>query len=101
MYKSGSKGCSFLYPLTVIWGILIKFHSKKWTGVSSSLLQEEEERVPHTKPFWNSIMRTFNAEKLRLIYFLMKYGRKRRSEEHTSELQSPLNLVCRLLLEKK
>src|SRR2546426_381009 len=28
-------------------------------------------------------------------------GRVRRSEEHTSELQSPCNLVCRLLLEKK
>src|SRR5256885_6244933 len=28
------------------------------------------------------------------------YGVKR-SEEHTSELQSPCNLVCRLLLEKK
>src|SRR5256885_10785637 len=27
--------------------------------------------------------------------------RNRRSEEHTSELQSPCNLVCRLLLEKK
>src|SRR6202165_2390507 len=27
-------------------------------------------------------------------------GRARRSEEHTSELQSPNNLVCRLLLEK-
>src|SRR3989454_2525960 len=27
--------------------------------------------------------------------------RARRSEEHTSELQSPCNLVCRLLLEKK
>src|SRR5256885_11980690 len=26
---------------------------------------------------------------------------KSRSEEHTSELQSPCNLVCRLLLEKK
>src|SRR2546426_4052593 len=25
----------------------------------------------------------------------------KRSEEHTSELQSPCNLVCRLLLEKK
>src|SRR6202453_5474409 len=25
----------------------------------------------------------------------------RRSEEHTSELQSPIHLVCRLLLEKK
>src|SRR5437762_6901464 len=27
--------------------------------------------------------------------------RKQRSEEHTSELQSPMYLVCRLLLEKK
>src|SRR5437764_14769415 len=27
--------------------------------------------------------------------------RRRRSEEHTSELQSPMYLVCRLLLEKK
>src|SRR3970040_2850246 len=27
--------------------------------------------------------------------------RSRRSEEHTSELQSPMYLVCRLLLEKK
>src|SRR2546427_2113463 len=28
-------------------------------------------------------------------------GARRRSEEHTSELQSQSNLVCRLLLEKK
>src|ERR1039457_882612 len=28
-------------------------------------------------------------------------ARENRSEEHTSELQSPCNLVCRLLLEKK
>src|SRR2546426_11848479 len=33
------------------------------------------------------------------IYAL--YKGKLRSEEHTSELQSPCNLVCRLLLEKK
>src|SRR5256885_9034503 len=30
-----------------------------------------------------------------------RLARSRRSEEHTSELQSPCNLVCRLLLEKK
>src|SRR2546426_6580490 len=30
--------------------------------------------------------------------YRLGYGR---SEEHTSELQSPCNLVCRLLLEKK
>src|SRR5256885_12525706 len=39
--------------------------------------------------------------------FSRRWARRRRSanfnrsEEHTSELQSPCNLVCRLLLEKK
>src|SRR5256885_11972393 len=31
----------------------------------------------------------------------IKLAMTSRSEEHTSELQSPCNLVCRLLLEKK
>src|SRR5256885_9494888 len=45
------------------------------------------------------------------VYYRATFGNKRprvgllsvgeRSEEHTSELQSPCNLVCRLLLEKK
>src|SRR5690348_17380918 len=30
-----------------------------------------------------------------------RWLRENRSEEHTSELQSPVHLVCRLLLEKK
>src|SRR5688572_33402778 len=33
--------------------------------------------------------------------FRARAPRMRRSEEHTSELQSQSNLVCRLLLEKK
>src|SRR5260370_21765293 len=37
-----------------------------------------------------------------LIYeFFQGFVNHARSEEHTSELQSHLNLVCRLLLEKK
>src|SRR5688500_19169515 len=38
-----------------------------------------------------------------LFKYFMYYRRCKqiRSEEHTSELQSPCNLVCRLLLEKK
>src|SRR2546426_5271430 len=38
-----------------------------------------------------------------LTAYLAQAGRstQERSEEHTSELQSPCNLVCRLLLEKK
>src|SRR5437764_4635113 len=33
--------------------------------------------------------------------FVLTGSQKARSEEHTSELQSPMYLVCRLLLEKK
>src|SRR2546426_7846889 len=33
--------------------------------------------------------------------YLLATEQSPRSEEHTSELQSPCNLVCRLLLEKK
>src|SRR5688572_19465863 len=35
------------------------------------------------------------------MFFQMGFMRRFRSEEHTSELQSQSNLVCRLLLEKK
>src|SRR5690606_40469363 len=35
------------------------------------------------------------------VKFISESGRFERSEEHTSELQSRENLVCRLLLEKK
>src|SRR5436189_1121462 len=45
------------------------------------------------------------ARSLRIVCGVLAYkpaaGRSRRSEEHTSELQSPMYLVCRLLLEKK
>src|SRR2546426_7053735 len=37
---------------------------------------------------------------IRQAYELL-HSLRTRSEEHTSELQSPCNLVCRLLLEKK
>src|SRR5688500_19717668 len=40
-------------------------------------------------------------EELLVALRLLERGEGMRSEEHTSELQSPCNLVCRLLLEKK
>src|SRR5256885_12602715 len=39
--------------------------------------------------------------RLIIIPALTEFCEHYRSEEHTSELQSPCNLVCRLLLEKK
>src|SRR5256885_4992029 len=41
------------------------------------------------------------VELLQEIALGPRIGDAERSEEHTSELQSPCNLVCRLLLEKK
>src|SRR5260370_4637021 len=41
------------------------------------------------------------AEIRKVIALDLRVGDAIRSEEHTSELQSHLNLVCRLLLEKK
>src|SRR5256885_3766291 len=38
---------------------------------------------------------------MHLACFPRRFRFGERSEEHTSELQSPCNLVCRLLLEKK
>src|SRR2546429_836428 len=40
-------------------------------------------------------------EKMKEFHIPSDLGRIPRSEEHTSELQSRLHLVCRLLLEKK
>src|SRR5437762_10827588 len=53
-------------------------------------------RRDHLAPIWkNTINRVLQAFRQR--NFL---GVELRSEEHTSELQSPMYLVCRLLLEK-
>src|SRR5256885_10923245 len=41
------------------------------------------------------------SESLKMLGYRPTGGLRGRSEEHTSELQSPCNLVCRLLLEKK
>src|SRR5690606_20838726 len=64
----------------------------------NSIYAKMEERLNHTKESYNTLKRYYpdtkyadEAEKMMA----------ERSEEHTSELQSRENLVCRLLLEKK
>src|SRR2546430_13737212 len=69
---------STLFPYTTL------FRSARFSNVSSSLppAAGEATRAPSRACRWSS-------------------GVDQRSEEHTSELQSQSNLVCRLLLEKK
>src|SRR5256885_12623943 len=59
-------------------------------------------RFPPSKLQLRNERIAYPAIALRLKVFTRAPGRwDVRSEEHTSELQSPCNLVCRLLLEKK
>src|SRR5256885_13834105 len=58
---------------------------------------------PYTTLFRSVQGRRRLVESDRAFVFLCSRPQRKtkRSEEHTSELQSPCNLVCRLLLEKK
>src|SRR5256885_7115838 len=51
--------------------------------------------------FARDVARGCDREWVRKVYSFAVKPTLARSEEHTSELQSPCNLVCRLLLEKK
>src|SRR5256885_3555968 len=59
---------------------------------------------PYTTLFRSRLAEIVERRVLELQAHLFRNHLRRareRSEEHTSELQSPCNLVCRLLLEKK
>src|SRR5205085_11072250 len=67
----------------------------------TAFLKEAEENIKNEDPgereWTESILTCLNASGDATGYVKREY----RSEEHTSELQSQSNLVCRLLLEKK
>src|SRR5436309_12729788 len=54
-----------------------------------------------TAGFFEHLDRSWPRPSISGVHFMLELGRWLRSEEHTSELQSRENLVCRLLLEKK
>src|SRR5256885_12807899 len=60
--------------------------------------QRKREAGIGIEPVWNRRDSESSAVKM---YHSLVTTPAARSEEHTSELQSPCNLVCRLLLEKK
>src|SRR2546421_1269897 len=57
--------------------------------------EDRQRRGPHTEAVFWLVLGKWGVTAACLRLF------KRRSEEHTSELQSRSDLVCRLLLEKK
>src|SRR5258708_25690168 len=62
----------------------------------TTLFRSVELELP---PVETGVPERLSLEQIQAL--LVAAVRERRSEEHTSELQSPDHLVCRLLLEKK
>src|SRR5260370_12836968 len=76
---------STLFPYTTL------FRSPGFTRISPDSWSRDTGLRSH--PPWGNLRIVLVPEGTRCCFV--------RSEEHTSELQSHLNLVCRLLLEKK
>src|SRR2546422_5675720 len=77
---------STLFPYTTLFRSPLQH--LKWSGFSAALLFNL--RVPDDWPAGKPVQGSLSVSVDQV-----------RSEEHTSELQSRLHLVCRLLLEKK
>src|SRR2546421_7067444 len=86
---------STLFPYTTlfrsVWQVLISSETYKCGGLP-------ERRIFLSSRPW-SLGKNWRMPRLQGL--LLKKIRLSRSEEHTSELQSRSDLVCRLLLEKK
>src|SRR5256885_5185673 len=89
---------STLFPYTTLFRSDVKFETYALARIKGSIIDELRAMVWVPRS-----VRSRARDIERAIGGLeAKLGRApTRSEEHMSELQSPCNLVCRLLLEKK
>src|SRR5256885_3463021 len=83
-----------LFPYTTLFRSIITAILAVLAMVSILLIHRIVRRLKHTTA--DLERRASEEEAQREVAHSLT-----RSEEHTSELQSPCNLVCRLLLEKK
>src|SRR5205085_8727694 len=79
------------------WRAFFAYHDALMLKETGSLTKGEREMIVTATSAANSCLYCVVAHGA----ILRIYEKKPRSEEHTSELQSQSNLVCRLLLEKK
>src|SRR5258708_22380179 len=88
---------STLFPYTTLFRSRI--YETEWSAIGF----EDDYQEQEYKKDGLEQLRTFHAAMMESLPKILEQekGFELRSEEHTSELQSPDHLVCRLLLEKK
>src|SRR5258707_10744579 len=84
---------STLFPYTTLFRSLRLTRARQVRGHSAKKRADSERRANRVRA--RPVLRKRQRTVARIV------GRRLRSEEHTSELQSRQYLVCRLLLEKK
>src|SRR5256885_8657312 len=89
---------STLFPYTTLFRSSYRFALRLHNELPGIVVPEKlQERLRDAGSHAPEIGMEYAKE----LYEAAKERYAGRSEEHTSELQSPCNLVCRLLLEKK
>src|SRR5256885_6205106 len=83
---------STLFPYTTLF---------RSNAVDYVLKPFDKARIAKAVQRARKVLETDASTSDRLEQLMSQLESTKRSEEHTSELQSPCNLVCRLLLEKK
>src|SRR2546429_2654476 len=92
---------STLFPYTTLFrSIGCHMPKRNVNVISHSVLTNHRIIADPNEPFPDVAYHMVTPELPDLVHLNASPG-KMRSEEHTSELQSRLHLVCRLLLEKK
>src|SRR5437867_6351247 len=87
---------STLFPYTTLFRSVHQVRVEREAEGRNLLEARLAERLGQVVPDHADSFASFPLERIdRRVHFV------ERSEEHTSELQSPYDLVCRLLLEKK
>src|SRR5256885_10905890 len=90
---------STLFPYTTLFRSPTHFVTHRVQCLQSSRPDLFYLPLSRTKKTFRNIIQ--ENEFLTKKVVALEKEKRVRSEEHTSELQSPCNLVCRLLLEKK
>src|SRR5690242_21331283 len=91
---------STLFPYTTLFRSTLS--NRRPVSISGNRVAAEHVRNPELVPVSRTSLELVLAAVLEGSAIVHKHRTGvQRSEEHTSELQSHVNLVCRLLLEKK
>src|SRR2546430_9648082 len=91
---------STLFPYTTLFRSLDQFDQHDMWTDTALILTTDHGFLLGEHDFWAKNRMNLYEEIVHIPMFAHD-PRRPRSEEHTSELQSQSNLVCRLLLEKK